>query len=111
MAELVVRVVGNILRHVTVQYRERVGIGCVPSAKHRRGLSARNVNVFPKGYSAQFPVLLPQIALEDFGGGEKSQNGCIVAAERSATFCGCFWRRANNGRARCQKHRADSQSS
>src|ERR1700736_3818838 len=111
MTELVIRVVSNVLRHIPVKNLKGGDIGRISSVKDGRGLSTRNVNVFPKGYSPEFPVLLPQIALEDFGGGEKSQDGCIAAAERSATFCGCLWRRADKGRARCQKHRAESQSS
>src|SRR3981081_2323393 len=108
MTELVVRVVSYVLRHIPVENFKGGDVGRISSVKDGWGLSTRNVNVFPKGLSSEFPVLLPQIALKNFGGGEKSQDACIAAAERSATFCGCLWRRADNGRARCQKHRAES---
>src|SRR6202011_5189581 len=78
VAELVIRVVSDVLRHITIKNLKGGDIRCVPSAKARHGLSARNVNVFPKGYSSEFPVLFPQITLEDFGGGEKTQNGGVA---------------------------------
>jgi hypothetical protein len=78
MAKLIIRVVRDVLRHVTIKNFKRCDIRCVPSAKDRRGLSARNVNVFPKRYSSEFPILLPQVTLEDFGGSEKTQNGSVA---------------------------------
>jgi hypothetical protein len=78
MAKFVIRVVSDVLRHVTIKNLKGCRIRCVPSAKVRRGLSARDVNVLPKRYASEFPILFPQVTLEDFGGGEKTQNGSIA---------------------------------
>ena len=78
MAKLVIRVVRDVFRHVAIKNLKGGVIWCVPSAKDQRGLSARNVNVFPKRHSSEFPVLFPQVTLEDFGGGEKTQNGGVA---------------------------------
>jgi hypothetical protein len=78
MAKLIIRVVRDVLRHVTIKDFKRCDIRRAPSAKLRPGLSARNVNVLTKRYASEFPVLFPQVTLDDLGGGEKTQNGSIA---------------------------------
>jgi hypothetical protein len=74
VAELVVGVVVNILRHVTVDAVERVRIG----------LAAGATRQFAVPDSSEFVVLLPQIGLEDLEGCEKAQDGDIAFREPAA---------------------------
>src|SRR3982074_735812 len=57
MAQFIVGVIRNVLRHIRVQILESEDIGWVASLR-----------------AAKFSVLSPQIGLDDFGGRKKLQN-------------------------------------
>src|SRR5207302_7954229 len=62
--ELVLCVVVDVLRHVFVEDFERFRVGRVAAA-------ARHLAVL---HAAELVVLLPEVGLEDLGGGEESQD-------------------------------------
>ncbi len=68
MRHFVFGVVVNVLRHVSVQDFERLGIETAAAA-------ARNFAVLD---AAQFVVLLPEIGLENFGSCQKTQDGDVA---------------------------------
>ena len=71
MAEFVVGVVRDVLRHVLVQLPERVRI---------RGISDR-----------KFSVLLPQVRLQQLRRREELQNGNVTSGQRIVIMLR-FWR-------------------
>ena len=112
MAELVIRVVSDVLRHVAIKNLKGRRILGISSVKDWRGFSSRSLNAFSKGYSPEFPVLFPQITLEDLSGGEKAQDGSVAIAEPSITFFGrCSWRGADDRGTGRQYHCTESESS
>ncbi len=60
MAELIVRVVVNVLGHVPIQNRKGIRVKRIPS----RCLCELVILSSP-----EFPILLPQVALQNFSGG------------------------------------------
>ena len=66
MAELIVGVVGNLLRHVTIEVRQRCHVGRIAAVD-----------------STELVVLLPQIALDQLYRGEEPQDR-DVAPRQSA---------------------------
>ena len=74
VADLVVGVVVDVLVHVLVQHRDRLGIGGVPAA-------AGDFAVLDAG---QLVVLLPEIRLEDLGRSQETENRGIAFREAAA---------------------------
>ncbi len=79
MAEFIIGIVENVLGHVTIQNLEGSRVIRVPTSGSWRGASCRisRCEITLLG-SSEFPVLFPQIALEDFGGGQEPKNGGIA---------------------------------
>ena len=67
MAELVVGVIGDVLRHVAVEVRER---------GHVRRVAAV--------HSTELVVLLPEVALDELRRGEESQDRDITLGQRAS---------------------------
>jgi hypothetical protein len=72
--DLVVGVVVDVLIHVPVQYRNRVGVGRAPAA-------AGDFAVLDAG---ELVVLLPKIGLDELGRGEEPENRRVALCQ--ATF-------------------------
>ena len=71
MGDLIFGVVVDVLVHVLVQHRERLGVGRVPA-------SAGNFAVLD---AAELVVLLPQIGFDDFCCRQESENGRVSLRE------------------------------
>ena len=78
MADLIVGVVVDVLVHVLVQHRKRLGIGVIPD-------STRDFGVLD---AAEFVVLLPQISFDDFCCSQEPKNGRVPRCETATRFCG-----------------------
>ena len=76
VAELIIRIVVDILRHVPVQELKGFNVGCTPAPPW-------NLTVLD---SSQFVVLLPQIRFEDFCGSQKLENGHVSLCKTAITF-------------------------
>src|SRR6202035_5454805 len=72
VAELALGVVVDVLRHVFVELLQRFGIGRTPAA-------AGDLAVLD---APELVVLLPQIRLEDLGGREEPEDGCVAGGQR-----------------------------
>src|SRR5579871_1722041 len=75
VALLVIRVVMDVLRHVTVENLQ---------GRHVKRAAAVYAGFFPILCPAEFGVLLPEIAFENFGCGEESQNGDVALGDGRA---------------------------
>src|SRR5439155_24750970 len=64
MTDLIVSVVVDVLVHVLIQHRERLGVGRIPGAAGDFGVLD----------SAELVVLLPQIGFDDFCCRQESEN-------------------------------------
>ena len=69
MGEFIVRVVVDVLRHITIKDLKSAGIGRISAAAWN---FARVWN------TAEFVVLNPEVRFENFGRGSESQHGCIA---------------------------------
>ena len=83
MAELIIGIVQDILGHVAIKNRESSRVERVPSSGSSS--SSGNFELCLPG-SSEFPVLFPQIALEDFGRGQEAQDGGIASCKPAASI-------------------------
>ena len=87
MAKLVIRVVRDVFRHVTIKNFKRCDIRCIPPPKcggdSPRGMSTCS----PNAYSSEFPGLFPQVTFEDFGGGEKPRMAASPSVKLPRLLC------------------------
>ena len=74
VADLVVGVVVDVLVHVLVQHRDRLGVGRVPA-------SAGDFAVLDAG---ELVVLLPQIGLDDLGRSQEAENRRVSLRKTAA---------------------------
>src|SRR5207248_10652308 len=88
VAKFIVGVVVDVYGHVLIKDFKGVGVGCITTP-------ARDFAVLD---SAEFVVLLPEIALDDFSGGQKPQDGHIAGCDIATRFCrgGIFQQSSTN---------------
>jgi hypothetical protein len=76
VAEFVVGVVRDVLRHVSIELFERVDVGGSAVDRERQvDFRAAELN------GAEFGVLLPEIAFNRFQGEQEAENGGVAAAK------------------------------
>ena len=86
MAELIIGIVLDILGHVAIKNQKAVRVGRVPPSGSWRDAGCRisRCEIWLLG-SSEFPVLLPEIAFEDFGRGQEPENCRIASGKASAS--------------------------
>src|SRR5258708_32420682 len=72
--ELVIRIVGGVLRHITIENGESRGVERIPSTKSRRTLPTRGPNSLAKETSPKVPLVLPDIARKCIGADQEPTN-------------------------------------
>jgi hypothetical protein len=77
VAELVVGVVVDVLAHVLVQHRDRLGVGGIPA-------STGDLPVLDPG---ELVVLLPEIRLEDLCRSQEAENRGVAFREAAGRIC------------------------
>ena len=72
MTEFIIGVVQNIGWHVRVQNLEGIMVSLVAASRSERGAGLRIVRCEIKVPISEFPVLFPEIALEDLSGAQEA---------------------------------------
>jgi len=77
VADLILGIVVNILRHVSVEHPQRPHVVGAPPG------CPGDLAVLD---SAEFVVLDPEVGLDDLSGGEELENCCVSGRERGTAF-------------------------
>lgn len=84
MTEFIIGIVQNVLRHVHVQNLQGLDISRVAISRSQRSAGLRIMRREIERPVTEFPVLFPEIALDDLGGAQETQNCCISSAQTAA---------------------------
>lgn len=72
MAEFIIGIVQDVLRHVSVQNLQGFDVSRVAVGRSQRSARLRIVRREIKRPIAEFPVLFPKVALDDLRGAQKT---------------------------------------
>ena len=74
MTEFIVSIVQDVLRHVAIQKPQGLDVGGVAISRSQRSAGLRIVRRKIKRPVTELPVLFPEVTLNDFSGGQETQN-------------------------------------
>ena len=84
MTEFIIGIVQNVLWHVGFQKLQGFDVSLVAISRSQRSAGLRIVRREIKRPIGEFPVLFPEIALDDLRGAQETQNCCIACSQTSA---------------------------